>query len=436
MREAPRIGYVLKGFPRLSELFIASEIHRLEQSGIRLSLLVIKRDDEPMRHRLVDRIHAQPHYLPPTESVSGQPLHRWLARHVPRFAPHCRRVARRWPAGVARATAAALGQSLRARARVWDAPRKVYVKELLQAIALADRLIGEPEVRHLHAHFCHGATTVAWLAATITGLPFSFTAHAKDLYCSALNPAGLLRRKRAAARCAVTCTDTNRRYLNQFAGATPVYCVYHGPNAEFPELLRREVAPPQERGGDLHVLGVGRLVHKKGFDVLVDACAQLAARGIPATATIVGEAGDLSADLERRIRAHRLEGRIRLAGPMDQAALYREYRNASVFCLPCRVRDDGDRDGIPNVLLEAMASGVPVVTTPVSGIPELVTDGRSGLLVPPNDSGAIADALLRVHRSPGLARRLAAEGGAIVRDRFDGDRLAGELVAIFAKAVA
>src|SRR5205823_11325377 len=145
-------------------------------------------------------------------------------------------------------------------------------------------------------------------------------------------------------------------------------------------------------------------------------------------ATIVGEAGDLSADLERRIRAHRLEGRIRLAGPMDQAALYREYRNASVFCLPCRVSDDGDRDGIPNVLLEAMASGVPVVTTPVSGIPELINSEDEGLLVPPNSPARLADALDRLLTSPELRDRLALAARAKIETCFSIERSSAQLL--------
>jgi glycosyltransferase involved in cell wall biosynthesis len=429
------IGYVLKGYPRLSELFIASEIFRLEQSGLRLRLFVIKLGDETLRHPLVNRIRAQPEYLPHTASVSGVPLRRWLRDHLPLFWPALKRTIVRHPIGLLRAAGAALAQAVRARRTFWSPPRKVYAKEFLQAVALTDCLHDAPEVRHLHAHFCHGATTVTWLAAMIAGRSFSFTAHAKDIYTPALNPAGLLRRKLAAARFAVTCTDANRAFLlQQHGGSTPIHRVYHGLNAEFDALMRRELGPSAGgRPALLRIVAVGRQVPKKGFDVLIDACAELSGWGVPIDATIIGEPGDATEALIARIARRELERHVRIAGAMSQAALLSEYRQATVFCLPCRVSDDGDRDGIPNVLVEAMASGLPVVTTGVSGIPELVEHETSGLIVPPGDPLATAHALFRLYHDDQLARRLAETGRAVVAERFDGDRLIGGLRALFGR---
>ena len=431
---AAAVAYVLKGYPRISELFIASEVYRLEQSGLRLELFVITRENEEFRHPVVDRISAQPIYLPQTTPVTDVPLWRWARAHLPAFVPALRRAISRRPFGVLRAAGAALAQAVRARRAFWSAPRKVYVKEFLQAVAVAANVLDVPDVRHLHAHFCHGSTTVTWLASMITGRTFSFTAHAKDLYTASLNPAGLLERKLASARFAVTCTDANRAYLQQRAGSTPVHRVYHGLNTDFADLLRRHLAGTRAEEGDvLRIVGVGRLVHKKGFDVLVEACAELVARGVPLEARIIGEPGDLTADVAERIRRRGLEQRVRVADAMPQAALLVEYQRASVFCLPCRVSADGDRDGIPNVLVEAMAAGLPVVTTGVSGIPELVANEETGLIVPPDDPARTAEALMRLHRDRGLARRLAAAGQAVVAARFDGDRLIGELHALFAR---
>ncbi len=427
------VAYILKGYPRMSELFIASEIERLEQAGVPLRLFVLKPADEVESHQVVERIRATPDYLPATTSLSATTAYRWLAVNGGKFTASLGRVAQRRPVGLACAAAAAFAQAVRARKTFW--PRKLYLKEFLQAVALADRLLGAPDVRHLHAHFCHGATTVAWLASMITGLPFSFTAHAKDLYAESLNPAGLLRRKLAAARFAVTCTEANRAHLAWFGLPTPIYRMYHGLNADFSRLLAQAPQQPSPNAGQMRLLGVGRLVPKKGFDLFVEACGILRRRGVALEALIVGERGEHAAEIERRIAALGLEGVVRLGGPLGQDALYAEYRRATVFCLPCRVMDDGDRDGIPNVLVEAMACGLPVVTTAISGIPELVSDGATGLLVPPDSPAAIAEALECVHHDPALARRVGEAAASLIRAQFDGDVLALQLAALFREAL-
>jgi hypothetical protein len=215
--ERRTIAYVLKGFPRMSELFIASEIQRVEAAGVPLRIYVIRPTVEKTAHPVVERIRARPEYLPPTTSLSSTPLAAWLRANLPSFTGPLGRVARRHPLGLARAAGAALGQALRSRTHLWSPPRKVMLKEFLLAVALADRLLDDSDVGHLHAHFAHGATSVTWLASLITGISFSFTGHAKDIYSEQLNPARLLRRKLLAARFAVTCTDANRDHLLRIA---------------------------------------------------------------------------------------------------------------------------------------------------------------------------------------------------------------------------
>jgi len=429
------IAYVLTAFPRLSETFIASEVHRLEQRGLRLRLFVLKSDDPSEPHPVVRRIAARPDYLPPTTSLSRTPLLRWLAANLPSFLPGLLRTARRRPVGVARAAWAALRQSLRAR-RPGAWPPKVYVKDFLRASEVVDRLHAAGDVRHLHAHFCHGTTTVTWLASMMSGVPFSFTAHARDLYNESLNPAGLLGRKLRAARFAVTCTEANRSHLARIANGVPVHRVYHGLNADLAGLLKETPVDIPPAGHTVRALGVGRLVPKKGFDVLVDACALLRQAGLAVDATIAGQEGSHAAEVRRRIARHGLGDAVHLAGPLAQAALLREYRRATVFCLPCRVAEDGDRDGIPNVLVEAMACGLAVVTTPISGIPELVADGETGIIVPPDDPEALAAAVMRLHRDTALAGRLGRAAQALVRERFDGEQLATVLAGLFWPLVA
>jgi glycosyltransferase involved in cell wall biosynthesis len=423
------VAYVLKGYPRLSEIFIASEIERLEQSGLPIELIVLKPADEESSHPVVRRIRATPRYLPGTTPLKGASLVGWLRANWGGFAPSVRRVARRRPTGFARAARMALAQALRARDGAMSWPPKVYLKEFLQAAGVADRILAAGGVRHIHAHFAHGATTVAWLASAMTGLPYSFTAHARDIYDPKLNPAGLLRRKLLTARFAVTCTGANLAHLRSVAPEARVYRVYHGLNTDFTRLLNGHRAQPPN-GGPLKVLAVGRLVEKKGFDVLVDALGLLAHRGISVQARIVGEDGPHSEVVRARIAEAGLDDRVELTGARDQAGLYAEYTSADLFCLPCRVLDTGDRDGIPNVLMEAMACGLPVVTTDISGIPELVADGENGVLVPPESPVALADALLALARDPERYRRISNAAMATVRDRFDGDRLTADLLSL------
>jgi glycosyltransferase involved in cell wall biosynthesis len=434
------VAYLLKGFPLISEIFIASEIHRVEQAGIVVRIFVIKPREEREHHPVVDRIRARPVYLPRTTKVSGTTRLRWLATNVRPFIPIILRMLRRRPAGVLRAAAFSFAWSLRSRRGRWSWPHVSYARAFLLGVAFAELLLEAPEVRHVHAHFAHESTTVTMLASMITGLPFSFTAHAKDIYSERLNPPGLLQRKLLAARFVVTCTEANRRHLQTIATTAVVHRIYHGLNSDFSRLLTWEPRAPSS-DGILRVLSVGRLVHKKGFDVLVRACGMLRCRGIPFELTIVGdedEVGDeirTSDDIRELITSLGLRQDARVLGAMGQAELYDEYRRAEVFCLPCRVVGNGDRDGIPNVLMEAMACGIPVVTTGISGIPELIRDRVNGLLVPPEDPEAVAAALLLLHKDRELADGLSGRGQCTVRERFDGDTLAGQLAKLFEEVI-
>jgi glycosyltransferase involved in cell wall biosynthesis len=421
------------GFPRVSETFIASEIHRVEQAGVPLRLFVIKPIEEREQgqdHPVLDAILARPEYLPDPQGLT-KPLHLWRWRDVREFMPALRRCARRRPAGVARAVRTAVAQAFRDRRSPLAGPRKIYIKELIQAITLADALPGD--VRHLHAHFAHGTTTVTWLAACITGLPFSFTGHARDIYAPELNPKGWLKRKLEAARFVVTCTEANVAHLQAIAPRADVHLVYHGLSADFTRLLEESGRSAPARNGHLRVLGVGRLVAKKGFDTFVEACALLHERGVPFEARIVGQDDKDGEALRRRIAE--LGVPVALPGPVGPAALLDEYRRADALAMPCRLLPN-DRDGIPNVLVEAMAAGAPVVATAVSGIPELVEHEVNGLLVPPEDPRALADALVRLHEDRALVARLTANGRATVDARFDGERLARGLAGLFLEAVA
>ncbi|HEU5414432.1 MAG TPA: glycosyltransferase [Candidatus Angelobacter sp.] len=429
------IAYVLKGYPRLTDTFITSEVYRMEQQGLRLRVFVILPCTEPVPSDLLDKIFAKPLYMPATTSMKNASLLKWLSDNLKHFLPSLRRVVRKHPFGALRAAGAAFMQAVRAREQFWSWPRKVYAKEFLQGVMLADLLEQAGDVSHIHGHYCHGATTVTWFASMMTKLPFSFTAHAKDIYLPSLNPAGLLRRKMDAARFVITCTDANRDYLENLGSKTPVHCVYHGLNAELCNIMKEQPAL-RETNGHFRVLGVGRLIPKKGFDILVKACAILHKKRVLFEAIIVAEGGEHEKEIRRLIAANGLENNVLLPGPMSQSQLFSEYQKASAFCLPCRVLENGDRDGIPNVLMEAMAVGVPVVSTPISGIPELIDDGVNGLLVPSEDPVALAEAFLRLTGNSGLAANLSRNGRETIQSRFNGDTLAARMAGLFRECAA
>ena len=430
-KEKPgKVAYVLKNFPKLSETFIASEIYRLEQLGVELKLLVIKPVSESTQHAVVAKIKANPHYLPATTSLSETSLAKWLMLHLPDFWRSFFSVCRRNPLGILRAARFGALQSVRARRSFFGLPRKIYLKEFLQASVIAEQIIADKDVNHIHAHFAHGATTVAWMTAMMTDLPFSFTAHAKDIYLESLNPAGLLARKMDAAQFVVTCTEANRSHL-QTLSRTPVHCLYHGLTVDFTDLLRSQQPNTHERNGHIRALAVGRLVEKKGLDTFVEACGILRQRKVNFEAVIVGESGDAESKVRRYIDANGLSEHVQLAGAMPQTRLFAEYRRADVFCLPCRILENGDRDGIPNVMVEAMACGVPVITTNVSGIPEVISSGRNGLLVEPDNPTALADSLQRLYVDKALSARLSIAALETVRERFDGEEAARKLAKLF-----
>ena len=428
------IAYVLKGFPRLSETFIASEIYRLERRDVALRLFILKQSHEPFAHPIVEAIRAPRVLLPDAAPISSVAVATWLRRHARRFARPLGRQVYRHPLRTLRAAATAFAHAVRARKGRWALPRKSPLKEFLQAAALADAIATAGDVRHIHAHFCHSATTVAWFASMMTGLPLSFTAHAKDVYCEDLNPAGLLVRKLAAARFVVTCTEANRAYLQELT-RTPVHCLYHGLDVEVARLCGLH---PKPRHFDRRVraLAVGRLVAKKGLDVFIEACAILRDRGVPLEATIVGESGEQEEALRVLRAARGLDRVVEFTGPLTQAQLFEHYTRATVFCMLSRVLANGDRDGIPNVMAEAMACGVPVVATAVSGIPELLAHDVNGLLVTSNSAVEAADAIEALHRDPAQAERLSRNAQVRIRQHFNGDTSAQALSALLMAGAA
>ncbi len=431
-RGPAEVGYIVMGYPRLSESFISNEILQLERLGTRVRVYAVKPGGEDRVHDSVKSIVAPVSYLPRMTSLSGTSLLPWLRANLSAYRAAHGRLMRAAPLRYLGVLASAVAMAVRYSERRFTL-RKVFIKEFLQAGFIADAINASPGVAHLHGHFCHGATTITWYVSRLTDIPFSFTAHAKDIYLSSQNPGDLLVRKLDAARFAVTCTHANREHLlSHVHPDRPACTILHGVDTDY-FAPRAPVADDREVP---LILGVGRFVEKKGFSYLLDACAVLRDRGMPFRCRLVGEAGDQLPLLKARIALHRLEGQVELHGPVAHHELKDLYAQASVFALPCVVADNGDRDGIPNVLAEAMSMGLAVVTTAVSGIGEIVEHGGNGLVVHERDSAALADALASLVADPAHRRRLGAAARATICAVFDSRQTTRQLKSLFDDALA
>jgi glycosyltransferase involved in cell wall biosynthesis len=260
----------------------------------------------------------------------------------------------------------------------------------------------------------------------LSGIPFSFTAHAKDIFVSDPDSFPV---KLEEARALITCTQYNRDFLSKQYGALcdgKLHCIYHGLDvSQFKFTLRRNVETDEPL-----ILSVARLVEKKGLGDLMAAAAILRRRGRIFQVEIIGSGPQREA-LQAQAKQLGLADQVRLLGAQAHETVCLAYQRASVFALPCVIASNGDRDGIPNVLLEAMASGVPVVSTPVSGIPELIESGVDGLLVPPNDPAALAEAIDKLLASQELRESLARAARAKIESSFSLDASAERLLALF-----
>src|SRR5574341_2689979 len=238
------IGYVLKSYPRTSETFIANEIYLLEKRGLKLRLFSILKRNDPQRHAVVDATRAPLHHLPQVTPLSETPFPAWLRRNAPEFFDSHWRLLKARPAPYARTLSAAIRLAFKHRQGSWRQPETGFIKEFLQAGYIAQQVLATGSIRHLHAHFCHSATTVAMFASQLCGLPFSFTAHAKDIYVRALNPGDLLQTKLRRAKFVATCTKANQAHIASLGvKETPIYAIYHG-------LDTRQFAPRADAAGE------------------------------------------------------------------------------------------------------------------------------------------------------------------------------------------
>ena len=389
------IAIILKGYPRLSETFIAEEIHALEQAGVAFTIFSLRHPTDGKTHPVHQAIQAPVVYLP--EYLYREPMRVirawWKARRRPCY-PQARQI---WW-------------------RDWKRDRSANrIRRFGQALVLAAELPGDPGL--LYAHFLHTPASVARYAAILRQLPWSCSAHAKDIWTL---PEWEKKEKLAHCRWLTTCTHSNLVHLQALADdPAKVALNYHGL-----ALSRFPGDPPShsDRNGSdparpVRILSVGRAVAKKGYRGLLEALAALP-QTLHWEMTHIGT-GPLLAACKQQAATLGIAGKIRWLGAQPQQVVIANYRDADFFVLNCRIAEDGDRDGLPNVLVEAQSQGLAVVSTRLSGVPELIEDGVNGLLVEADDQHALGDALKRLITDPELRQQLGNAGRAVVHNRFD-----------------
>lgn len=399
LRKSTPIGLVLKGYPRLSETFISQEILELQRAGYDLHIISLRHPTDKAIHPINREITAPVTYLP--EYVHWEPLRVlkawWNVRKRPGYA-------RAWRAFIKDLK----GDFCRNRFR-----------RFAQALVIAHEFGPSSSQCKacLYAHFLHTPTSATRYAAKIMQVPFAISAHAKDIWTS---PSWEIKDKLEDCRWLATCTLGAKNHLETLSSRQNIVnLVYHGLDLQrFPAVERREQTRDGTNPHDpVRIVTVGRAVPKKGIDLLIDALSRL-----PSTLhwhwTHIG-GGPLKSAFEDQVQALNIAQHCTFKGAQAQSDVLECYRQSDLFVLPCRIDSSGDRDGLPNVIVEAQSQGLAVVSTPISGIPELIEHKRNGLLVPVDDADALKHALVELIRDPTLRSSLGDAGQAIVHERFN-----------------
>ncbi|MBW4621521.1 MAG: glycosyltransferase family 4 protein [Cyanosarcina radialis HA8281-LM2] len=395
---SPRVGYVLKRYPRYSETFIVNEILAHEAAGLKIEIFALRPPEDTHFQNIISQVRAPVRYI--RKPVQGR-----TSEFLNSLAP---------------TAASYFWAELQAASQVIpDFWSKLSIAQgerastVYQAVWLA-REVKLTNITHLHAHFGTVATSVARLAAHFTGIPYTFTAHAKDIFHESVDREDMTR-KLSDAAATVTVSDYNLKYLqaNYGSAANRVQRIYNGL-----DLSRLNYRSPLHRPPLPLILFVGRLIEKKGISVLVEACAQLRDWGSEFRCQIIGT-GSLQTELQQQIQQLNLGSVVEILGPRPQNEVFDRLQQAAAFVAPYVIGADGNRDGLPTVLLEAMALGTPCVATDVTGIPEIVRHRETGLLVPQRDVEALATALKRLLDNVSQREKLARRARQTIEEAFD-----------------
>ncbi len=399
----PKLAIVVKGFPRLSETFVARELQGLEMRGLSFSLHALRKPGGDAA--LVDNeVRAVPQYLP--EYLHDAPLTVARAFFAARKLPGFDTAWRAFRADLA-------SEFTRGRARRFG-----------QACVLASQM--PASVRHIYAHFAHSPASVARYAALLRGIGFSVSAHAKDIWTA---PEWDLKRKLSGAAFVTVCNKAGFERLRAFDAKAPLKLIYHGLSRDvIARAAREQTRDGAEARDPVRIVCVARAVEKKGLRRLLDALALLP-RELSWRLDHYG-GGELLGELKGKSRALGFDGRVTWHGPQPHREIIAALDTGDLFVLPAVVGSDGDRDGIPNALLEAQARGLAVVASRVGGIDEAVSEGRTGRLVEPGDVDALQRTLTELIRTPGARQALGAAALEQVRRTGDAERGYDEIAAL------
>ncbi len=401
-----KIAYLLKMYPRFSETFIVNEILELERRGVDVRIYSLRKPDDGRFHAKLAKVKANVVYVPQYPEYESERIleaHETLRSRVPE----------RYQAALA---------LVKKRGQPYAG------KRFLQAGYVAAHLLAHP-VHAIHAHFASSAASVANLINQLIDVPYSFTAHAKDIYHESVSVHSL-KRKIRAARFVVAVNRFNQAHLRQILGdeAGDIRSLYNGIDLT---LFRPD---HQQRKEENLILGVGRLVEKKGFADLIRACGLLQDWSVDFQCRIIGK-GEMRESLNALIGDFRLDERVKLLGAQPQDEVRRAMRRATVFALPCIVGSDGNRDALPTVILEAMAMGLPAISTRITGIPEIIDHEENGLIVEAGDYTALAHELARLLALPNQRHKMGRAARQKVSQLFDVRKNVGQLQAWLSEPV-
>lgn len=407
MKKKATLGYVLKGYPRISETFISNEILILEQLGFKMHLFSMRHPREKFCHPSVEKIQAEVTYLP-TELYKE--LHRLIPANII--------LACTSPRNYFKAFSYAARQFIKKK-------KSATIKHFLQAGFLVNVIRKKQlNIAHLHGHFAHSPTSVTLFASLISGTPFSFTAHAKDIYTSSPEA---LRAKMQKAEFVATCTGYNKTYLEDLRQdvTCPIHNVYHGIDLK---LFNGSPKPPST--SPFKILTVARLTEKKGLPTLFAALKQLKDEGVNFEHTLIGD-GDDKKQILQLIDDLGLSEQCNWLGTKTHIEVLEEFEKSDLFALSCKIAENGDRDGIPNVLVESLAMGVPAISTSVSAIPELIKHQETGYIVPPSSPEELAAGIKKMLTDQELRETVIAGGRRFVEEYFDNQVQTKRLKKIF-----